>query len=348
VSDTARPRPAAAELPDTADVGALGVCQLKRLWARSMATRRGERHAPGRDAHQDPLVLHALGLGLEPTLQHLMRAGPDFAAFEQWIVATTGGIAPERIERINAALLGLPPPPAAQRRIDAVAAAPPVLAPADLAFWEEHGYVVLHDAVPPRACAEAEHAVWRHVGARPDDPSTWYRGATQGIMVQLFQDPALEANRRSPRIHKAFSQLWGTADLWVSTDRAGFNPPERDGFTFPGPHLHWDVSLQTPIPFGVQGMLYLADASVDQGAFTLVPGFHRRVDDWLAGLPADADRRAVDLRAQAIPIGGRAGDLVIWHHALPHGASPNRATRPRIVQYLTMFPFDAEARDVWK
>jgi ectoine hydroxylase-related dioxygenase (phytanoyl-CoA dioxygenase family) len=46
-------------------------------------------------------------------------------------------------------------------------------------------------------------------------------------------------------------------------------------------------------------------------------------------------------------IGGRAGDLVIWHQALPHGASPNRGTRPRLVQYVNMFPTRIEEHEEW-
>ncbi len=42
-----------------------------------------------------------------------------------------------------------------------------------------------------------------------------------------------------------------------------------------------------------------------------------------------------------------AGDLVIWHQALPHGASPNRANRPRVVQYINMFPTQYEEHEEW-
>ena len=42
-----------------------------------------------------------------------------------------------------------------------------------------------------------------------------------------------------------------------------------------------------------------------------------------------------------------AGDLIIWHKALPHGSRPNSAKRPRIVQYLSMYPTKGE-RQAWK
>jgi hypothetical protein len=134
-----------------------------------------------------------------------------------------------RVARINAAVAGTEYADEITRWLEAVDASDPVLTADDLAFWDEHGYVVLHDAVPEASRLAATQALWDHVKARPDDPETWYRRRDHGIMVQYFQHPAFEANRCSPRIHKAFAQLWGTPDLWVSTDRVGFNVPDRAG-----------------------------------------------------------------------------------------------------------------------
>src|SRR5262249_5314714 len=100
-----------------------------------------------------------------------------------------------------------------------VDSAEPVLSADDLAFWDEHGYVVVHDAVPAETREAATQAILHHLGARLDDPESWYRHDRRSIMVQYFQHAAFDANRHSPRIHKSFAQLWGTADLWVSTDR---------------------------------------------------------------------------------------------------------------------------------
>ena len=112
--------------------------------------------------------------------------------------------------------------------------------------------------------------------------------------------------------------------------------------------MHWDVSLHQPIPFATQGILYLTDTPPEQGALTLVPGFHRRVGGWLAALPQGADPRVQDLRALGpMPIGAQAGDLIIWHQALPHGPSPNRGTRPRLVQYINLTPGHVPCHDVW-
>ena len=331
------------------EVGTLGIYQLKRFWSRTMAARQG-RFEPisHHESHLDHLVIHASGLGLEQTTGYLGREAPTFDEFERWVEATTGGIEPTRIKRINAAVLDGEPPEETKRWLAAVDASEPVLGADDLTFWDANGYVVLHDAVLPADRDAAAAAVWQHLDAEPDDPETWYLPRVQGIMVQYFQHPAFEANRRSARIHKAFAQLWGTADLWSTTDRVGFNVPERSGRKFPGPDLHWDVSIKMPIPFGTQGILYLTDTPPEQGAFTLVPGFHRWGEDWIKNLPLGTDPRSADLHALGSqPIGGRAGDLVIWHQALPHGSRPNRGTRPRLVQYINMFPARIEVQDEW-
>ena len=340
--------PAATDLPSPTETGTLGIYQLKRLWARAMASMRGAAPpATVHERHLDMLVIHACGIGLEQTIDFFSHR-PDFGAFERWIVATTGGVDPLQVARINTAVTGTPPPPDVARRLAGVDAQTPALSDDDLAHWREHGYVVLHDAAPATTCAAAAQAIYDHVGARPDDAETWYVPNDHGIMVQLFQHPAFAANRHAPRVHKAFAQLWGTVDLWVTTDRGGFNVPERPGFMFRGPDLHWDVSVKTPIPFFTGGILYLTDTPPEQGAFTLVPGFHRWGEDWLKSLPAGADPRSQNLHALgAIPIGGRAGDLIIWHLALPHGASPNRGARPRLVQYINMFPAVYDEQEEW-
>lgn len=217
----------------------------------------------------------------------------------------------------------------------------PVLSAADRDFWEEHGYVVVHDAVPPENCEAAERAIWDFLEMDTGDPETWYPDPPRrGIMVEIYQHQALWDNRQYPRIHQAFSEIWDTEKLWVSFDRGSLNPPERDDYKFPGPYLHWDMSLDMPVRLKVQGVLYLTDTPGNQGAFTCIPGFHHKLEDWLNDLPEDADPRQLikERDADAVPVSGKAGDLVIWHSALPHGSSPNSGDRPRIVQYITMSP----------
>ncbi len=335
-----------ADLPPSLDSSCLGVCHLHRFWARTQAQRRGI--AVLQEGHLDKLLVHALGLGWEPTLQFLFATGPDRAVFLDWIRTNAGEPREAIVERFNTAVQGLPTPHGTAAHLQAIDAMEPALDGAAMTLWKKNGYVVLPQAAPAEDIQAASAALWAYLGAQPEDEASWYRAQTQGIMVQLFRHPALDRIHQSTRIHKAFAQLWGTPDLWMTTDRCGFNVPVKEGHPFQGPDLHWDVSLHLPIPFGTQGVLYLTDTPAEQGALTLVPGFQHRLPEWLGSLPPGVDPRREDLHALgSIPVPGQAGDLVIWHHALPHGSRPNHGQRPRLVHYLDMVPFHMEIAKVW-
>jgi hypothetical protein len=306
----------------------LGVLHLNEFWAKYSG--RGSNNGEG-DWVADNTLLSGLRLGLRETLAHLHSTNPTMEQFEAWVIEKNGGaIDAERIQRLNIALGGGRP------NTGAGGSETLPLAEKDLDFWNENGYVVVHDAVSPEQCQAAAQAIYDFLRSDPEQPDTLYG---HDIWVPLLHHPAFWANRESPRIHSAFAQLWGREDLWVTVDQGGWNPPERPGWRFSGQGLHFDVSLELPVPFGVQGILYLTDTEANQGAFRCVAGFHRRIDTWLKSLPPDADPRRQDLEQfGAVPIAGRAGDLIIWHQALPHASSPNRASRPRVVQYIRMLP----------
>jgi len=331
-------------LAEQGEGGKLGVFALKRLWSRWLGDHVVAAEHAADEWRTTQVLFSGLGLGQEPTMRYVLGQRPDFAAFEDWIIANNGGpFAPEQIARLNAALSGAAAPPATAARLQAIEAAPPVLNADDLAHWEQEGWVRLRGAISPQAAQACAEVVWQAQGMTPDDPAGWGRFGPhqQCVFVQMFRHPVLDANRHSARIHKAFAQLWGTADLWPSIDRIGFNPPESSGIPFPGPGIHWDVSLAQPIPLGIQGLIYLSDTDPDQGAFALVPGMQRTIGDWLGTVPPRGNPRqhAIDTLTMT-PIGGQAGDMVLWHHALAHGPTPNRGSRPRLVQYLKFFPAD--------
>ena len=49
-----------------------------------------------------------------------------------------------------------------------------VLTAEDRKFWEENGYVVVHNAVPSENLKAAERAVWDFLEMQPNDPGSWY------------------------------------------------------------------------------------------------------------------------------------------------------------------------------
>lgn len=321
------------------ETGATGILHLKRLWSK---LRTGQDQAYPDERQQDYTLLNLLGVGLLPLYQFVHGQQPDFAAFEAWIVAHHGAMVPEALVRqCNALMTGQP-----------LAVGPPhpdVLTAADLAHWEQHGYVIVRNAVGAADCAATRQLIWDFLGMREDEPASWYReqSALQGIMVPLYQHPLIQRNQQNPVIRRAFEQVWGTRNLIVSADKVGFNPPETPQHHYRGTGIHWDVSLVQPVPFGTQGILYLTDVAAHGGALRLVPGFHHRLPEWLASLPLGAHPRRQSLEPFGIePIAANAGDFIIWHHALPHDGSPNTAATPRLVQYFKWFdPTVPEQRD---
>lgn len=329
------------------EVGSLGVLHLKRFWSRTMSPNIcGNK--PNSDWVADNTLLSGLRLGLRETLNYIYTNRPTFDGFEAWVLEKNSGVIDRsRVLRLNAAISGSPL--TTEMAADSLAREP-ALTDADLKCWKENGYVIVRNAVGSKQCEDAAQAIYDFLEMNPEQPDTWYgTNNREGIWVPLLHHPAFWANRDSPRIHAAFAQLWNRDDLWVTVDQGGMNPPERAGWNFPGQGLHFDVSLELPIPFGVQGILYLTDTAADQGAFRCVPGFHREIETWLENLPDGVDPRGEDLeKFGAVPIAGRAGDLIIWHQALPHSASPNRSARPRVVQYIRMQPSDWQMNPRWR
>jgi hypothetical protein len=242
------------------------------------------------------LLLDTLGLGNQEVFRFLYSGEVSFADFEDWIVETAGMPDPDLLSRYHGWLMDVPASDAAQARLASIAAMPPVLDAEQLAFWDEHGYVVVPQAIAPEEAAQLRALVWETIGGSPQDPTSWYVNRADGIMVPRFRHQAIDVARHSPRIHKAFAQLWGSEDLWVTIDRLGFNPPETASYRFEGSDIHWDVSLAQPVPFGTQGVLYLTDTTAEQGAFRCVPGFHRRIDAWLDALGQYLNYYSPDMR----------------------------------------------------
>lgn len=103
----------------------------------------------------------------------------------------------------------------------------------------------------------------------------------------------------------------------------------------------------------LQGVLNLADNFEEDGGFWCVPGFARAFEAVFSTIPmlarqADApslrfgrrDKEAVLalLQRLAMRVPMRAGSLVLWDQRTPHGACRNFSARPRVAQFLKLFP----------
>lgn len=223
-----------------------------------------------------------------------------------------------------------------------------VLSSDDMQFFDDNGYVVVHNAVPPENLTAAIDAIYDFLEMDADNPDSWY-DAQRGnhAIVHLHQHRALWANRQHPRVYGAFADIYGTDELWVSMDRAGMKPPINP--KFPGyddrGFVHWDLDTSKPLSdkLFVQGVLALTDTDETMGGFRCIPGFHKNLAEWIAQQPEDRNPRSPDLSRlpegmKVTPIPMQAGDLLIWNRLLAHGNGRNEGTQPRLAQYITMFP----------
>jgi hypothetical protein len=225
--------------------GSLGILCLKRFWARKIASRAGwNRHPPSSDdLRADNMLLAGLRLGVRETMNFLMTEVPSFEEFESWALAKNGGaIEPARVAQLNGALRG-----ANEFALESILPEP-VLSRADLAFWDEHGYILVRQAVDTDSCRTAVEAIFAFAGMSMERPDSWYK---ESPWIPLAHHPALWANRNSRRIHTAFAQIWCRSDLWINVDVCGVNPPLCPGYSFQGTPLHWDMTLAPPLRFGV-------------------------------------------------------------------------------------------------
>ncbi len=319
------------------DIGQLGIFHMKRMWHRLRLQRDG-RLQPGDyegDWVKDMLLLDLLNLGLEQSIQYIFQEARTFNQFEQWVLERNGGrISPSRVKEINAAMSGRTTAGSGKKKRH-------FLSEAQHRFWQENGYLVINNVLDKVQCQNSVEVIYRYLEKSPDDPNSWYQthASQQNVMVQLFQDAILEANRKSEKAQRVFFDLWQTDKLRYSADRVGFNPPETACYQFSGTRLHWDLDFSRPLKFQTQGLFYLTDVAENQGAFQCVPGFHHRLEEWLHQLPPGADPNQEDLSFLPVKyVAAPAGSLIVWHRFLPHGGSSNTADAPRIVQYFNMLP----------
>lgn len=333
------------------DLSCLGIYHLQRLWQKIQLRKRGVPFTePANEWHLDKTLLDLCGIGLEPGLRALYQNDHQsaFVAYIQQIAKLTAADIAGINQQLGAISHGLMPsvtvPEVEDLNSTEVEDSNPVavLSESQLNFWQSEGYLMIPQVLTAEQCAATRDFIWQQLGANEQDPTTWYQPHEfmQKIMLQLFRHPQLDANRQVPKIRQVFEQLWQRTDLVMTTDRVSFNPPETPTWHFPGPDMHWDMPLQLPVKFATQGLIYLTDTGEEQGAFCCVPGFHLKIEEWLLEQnKPDIELQQQDWhRWQVKPIAAKAGDLIIWHHALPHGASPNRGTLPRMVQYINFYP----------
>ena len=224
-----------------------------------------------------------------------------------------------------------------------------VLTGAQVAQYEEDGYLLVSGLIPDAVAERAEGAMWRLMGMDPDDPDTWSRrpeGAAdfqpeRGLSVfNGVQDPALMACV-TPDYLQATARLLGeesvhppgAAHLQNKVPVAGkwkVPNPHVDGI--PKEHMHETF----PGPYRIASLVYVSDVAPGGGGTAVWPGSHKKIralaesdrEKYRHLFYLNKDIPSLDL-GEPVELTPRRGDVLFFQHLFGHNGTNNVGNRPR-------------------
>lgn len=277
------------------------------------------------------MALH--GVGRLETLRYLYGECRSVADFIQWLHNTRGA---ETVVAAGRLFDGT-------TNSEADSRSSPILSPGQWQQWQEQGYLRIGGLVPLEFCERVKQFICDYQGINLNDAATWYPNHSDwhGLMLQVYQQPDMEAIRRHPAVKQLFAELYRTPNIAANTDKVSYNPPETEHWQFRHHRLHWDIDHSRPPEYYIQGLIYLDDTPEDRGPLRLIPGFHYRYEAYQQQFNDPiAAQNAIIQEAGAVPVPGQQGDIVVWLQTLPHAASVNHSDKPRFVQYLSFTKLD--------
>lgn len=239
--------------------------------------------------------------------------------------------------------------------------------------FQATGVVRLQGAFAARQAAAMRDAVWRHAerqaGVRPGDPATW-AGSPVVNWQGLKREPVFRPLADNQPVTDALDVIFGPG-CW-HRPRPGaqilFSLPEPGPWVLPD-SWHMDCGFEQatwPVPW-VKLFAFAGEVGPGGGGTMLLPGTHRLVDRYRAGLPAPAGAgksnwglflrqypwlaRLLDgaglpdhgrplvgaadeidgVPVQVVELTGSPGDVVITHMHVFHARSPNTSAVPRLM-----------------
>jgi phytanoyl-CoA hydroxylase len=194
-------------------------------------------------------------------------------------------------------------------------------------FFRDTGYLKLPGALADQDVSEMVHVITSHVQNRVEP----YRTSSTGDIVKLdalvSRDPVFLRVIHTPLISGALHSLLGqNVELKLNRhNHATINAPGYNIYRLHRDVLQWTRSLLTVL-------IYLEDASVDNGCTHVVPTTHCLP---CAGVPdngvtcMDEHDIYADLLDQAIPIPMRAGGVLFLDCSVFHSVGVNTARSTR-------------------
>ena len=171
----------------------------------------------------------------------------------------------------------------------------------------------------------------------------WREGSRAVRLMEPFThlDPAFMALWDDPRFVEPMKDALGVEAVGPFTCKLNLKRP-REGSEFPWhqDYPYWYVRTPEHAHEVVTGMLFLDDATVDNGALRVLPGSHLRGPaprdrHEVTGFLADPLRIDVD---REVMIEAAAGSLLIFPALLLHHSTPNTSARQRRAMLLSFQP----------
>ena len=228
-----------------------------------------------------------------------------------------------------------------------------MISQADVAFYREHGYVVVPNLVEPAMLARLQRVIdglverARAVGANDDvydlEPSHRPdRPRVRRLKKPHALDPAFDELMRSEPILSVSRQLLGPA-VRLYGSKLNIKAPE-----YGSPvewHQDWAFYPHTNDDVLAVGVM-LNDCQRENGPLMVMPGSHQgptwdhHADGYFCGA-IDPDACPLDF-SKAVALTGRAGACSFHHVRLVHGSAQNTSALPR-----QLLLYELAAADAW-
>lgn len=232
--------------------------------------------------------------------------------------------------------------------------------------FEEEGYLLLSGLIPKETVIKAEAAMWHLMGMEPDNPDTWEH-FQRPFLTGFYMDRLADGKRlelygvnhpdvlacctpdylsilnqlaeRYPSIPHCKSEL--PDGIWAMNQF-----PVSSEWKSPSPHLDGDFRdfRLDPGTFRATSITYLTDANSQQGTTVIWPEGPLRIRAFRKKNP-DFSNHVRDLRAQfpqldlgePMEVVAKQGDVLLFHHLLPHSGTINVGTSPRFaIRYMCL------------
>ena len=226
------------------------------------------------------------------------------------------------------------------------------------AFWED-GFIVVKNVLDEQTIETAKRAILDMVPKDlvfPDHFAS-HSGRLKPHQPdgdQSFYTPELLPLMYNEKLYGVMTDLFETEYLQVRDGSVGITIKDAGpaGLT---QKLHLDMRRPTRdqltrelirFDVGMGGCYYLSDVEENGAGIHVIRGGHRMAEEIFFneedGLERFENWRNINDLAPSMEVTAQAGDFVLMHHMMPHGASRNKNAVPRVAQFTRFYRLSEE------